>query len=243
MPESNAAPRPTVHFVHVMKTGGTSLVKTARERLGPNRCWPPEHADGAGLYSDPEALRCLDPREREKIRFFSGHLPYVAVHLSGADISMTVLRDPVDRAISLLRQRQRIEPDLAEASLDEIFDDIWKRGMLIWEYQVRQFAKGLDDDPLHVRGLVIDDRAMARAQEHLSQVTVLGLHDRYDEFERTVAEVMGWPHEPFPRLRVSQPGPPASEELRARIAEENPADMEFYRWAVDHYAQRGGPTV
>jgi hypothetical protein len=207
MPESNHGTRAAVHFVHVMKTGGTSLVTMARKHLGPDQCWPYERDDGTGLYSDPEALRGLAPSERERIRFFSGHLPYIAVRLSQADVTMTVLRNPVDRAISLLRQRQRTEPNLAEATLDQIYDDIWMRGMLIWEYQVRQFAKGPEDDLLHVRGLTIDDAAMGRAKEHLSQVTVLGLQEHYGEFERTAAAVLGWPHEPFPKLRVSQPGP------------------------------------
>jgi hypothetical protein len=88
--------------------------------------------------------------------------------------------------------------------------------------------------------LAIDDAAMDTAKEHLSQVTIFGLHERYGEFEHRVAEELGWPAEPFPRLRVSPPGAPASDSLRERIAAENPADMEFYRWAVEFYDRRYG---
>lgn len=232
------APR-SVHFIHVMKTGGTSFLALVRERLGEQRCWPPEDSTWSGSYADVDRLRQLDDEERARIRFYAGHHPFVASWLSGADVTITVLRDPVDRAISLLRQWRRADPARADASLDEVWDDRWRRGMLMWEYQVRQFAKDLDDDLHHTEGLQIDDRRMAQALAHLEEVDVLGLQERYGEFEVAALDALGWEPVRFPRRRVSADHEPVSGWLRRQIERESPADQEFYRRAVELYERRG----
>jgi hypothetical protein len=227
-----------VHFVHIMKTGGTSLVNLARERLGAQACWPPVAEGGGGIYGDVDRLRALTPQQWEPLRFVSGHHPFAATEISQATVTMTVLRDPVDRAISQLRQRRRVDPAVADASLDEIYDDVWKRAMFISDYQVRQFAKTADDDLFHLAGLEIDDAAMARARANLARVDVLGLFDRYDEFAAEAVAAFGWDAVPFPRWRVSPDADVESVELRARIADDNAADVAFYDWAVGHHRAR-----
>ena len=56
----------------------------------------------------------LPPSRRERIRVYAGHFPFVAVELMGQEfVTMTVLRDPVERTLSYHRQwkeKQRLFP-------------------------------------------------------------------------------------------------------------------------------------
>jgi hypothetical protein len=52
----------------------------------------------------------LPEERRETIRLYAGHLPFVTCELLGDGFRMmTLLRDPIDRTVSLLRQVQRFE--------------------------------------------------------------------------------------------------------------------------------------
>lgn len=54
---------------------------------------------------------------------FAGHFPFVAVDLLGGDLTtITVLRDPVERTISFLRQRKRNNPVHKAHRLEQMYE-------------------------------------------------------------------------------------------------------------------------
>lgn len=56
-------------------------------------------------------LAVLPDERRRRIRVYTGHFPYAAREILGGDIvTVTILRDPVKRTISLLRQFRRKAP-------------------------------------------------------------------------------------------------------------------------------------
>lgn len=225
---------PSAFFIHVMKTGGTSFVTHVRRHLPAREIWPSQEGAtvGGGTYTDADALLALSADERAGIRLYAGHLPHVVADLVGADVTMTVLRDPVERTISFLRHAKVHHPKQRDRSLAEIYEDHHQYGFFIHDYQVRQFAKGPDDDLSHIAALWIDaDRAM-RARENLARVDLVGFHDRLEEFTVAACEVLGVPApRDMPRARVGDTTFDVPDGLRERIAEDIAVDVAFYAHA------------
>lgn len=239
-------PDSTAYFIHVMKTGGTSFVQHARVNVPDHQRLPiddPGASEGSGRYGKAGWLLKLTDDDRAKVRFASGHWPYVVRECLGADLTLTVLRHPVERTVSFLRHARKHHPEFRGKPLRAIYEDWHQYGFFIYDYQVRQFAKRLDDNLNHIAVIYIDPVRMALAKENLARVDVLGLHDRYDEWEKAAHDVLGWPHEERPRLQVSDHSEDIDDGLRAKIETDNATDIAFYEYAVELYEQRGGPLA
>jgi len=106
---------PIYAFLHVPKTGGTTINAHLRHRLG----WDEEfvHLGGWGdRYRTAAGRRSPDrwsPEERARIRVCAGHqVGGAAEHLAGPDRSIryfTILRDPADRIVSTYNFRMATE--------------------------------------------------------------------------------------------------------------------------------------
>jgi Sulfotransferase family len=219
-------------FVHLMKTGGTTLRYSLIAHFQPGEVYPNRRQDPDNFvaYTDVSYLLGLPEDRVRVIRAYSGHFPYAAVQLMpGPFVTLTVLRDPVERTISYLKQCRDRE-EFRGLPLEQIYDDPWQHPLSV-NYQARVFALTSDDHPLAVMNpVVIDDRRLAIAKANLAEIDMLGLHESYDEFTARVSERFGWPYEPLPQHRVGASGD-ASASLRRRIAEDNAADIEFYEYA------------
>lgn len=230
-------------FVHVMKTGGTSFVQHAEANLPPEAIWPRPGVQsglraGEGIYGRVDVVLGLDPEERARVRFYSGHMPSVVAELIGATTTLTVLRDPVERAISYLRHARRILPEMRDRTLVEVYDDPWQHGFFINDYQVRQFAKRPGDDLLHIGLVEIDGPRMELALANLERIDVVGLQEEYPDFERRAVAALGWHWTEVARLRTSEDREPVPDGLRERIRADNAADVAFYEHAVELVRRR-----
>ena len=91
-------------YVHVMKTAGGTLRQHIRANFEPAEVYPLKRLDPdmhAANYRI-DYLTALPAERRKRIRVFTGHFPFVAVELLGIRaITLTTLRDPVDRTLSL----------------------------------------------------------------------------------------------------------------------------------------------
>ena len=119
---------PRFFFIHVMKTGGTSFVFQMLQNFEPDEAYPSaidrtSPTDVTPYASIPKLLE-LSPERRARIRVYAGHLPYVASELLEIDlVRLTLLRDPVDRTVSMLKHVKRLFERYAEFSIDAIYDD------------------------------------------------------------------------------------------------------------------------
>jgi hypothetical protein len=227
-------------FIHIMKTGGTTFLYNLRAQFAPDEVYPgpADDHDPVTAYVEMPYLFAVPPERLASIRAFSGHFPYTVVQqLPGEFVTLTILREPVERTISYLKQCRALD-QFRGCSLEEIYEDPWQRAIAISNYQTKVFAM-TPDDPVHsiMDGLEIDERRLAIAKANLAAVDIVGLNDRYDEFLAAVTRHFGWTSFPVPDQRVSQPTP-VPRSLARRIADDNPFELEFYEYARDLHARR-----
>ena len=86
-------------FLHIMKTAGHEPRHAPRGHSGASTLPAvrlSEHRQDE--YWKIDEIRTLTPRQRSRVRAFHGHFPYFVAGLVGADTTLTILRDPVERA-------------------------------------------------------------------------------------------------------------------------------------------------
>jgi hypothetical protein len=247
--------QPRFFFIHLMKTGGTSFVFQMLRNFEPDEAYPSaidrNSPTDVTPYASIPKLLALSPERRARIRVYAGHLPYVASDLLGIDlVRLTLLRDPVDRSVSMLKHLKRLNERHASHTLDEIYDDDQAFRAFIENYQTKVFALTAEERAAAIAGLTdappapdnrartasIDPQRFEHAKANLAKVDVIGLNERYGDFMEELRARFGWWPEGLnrhARANVSSEDWVASPELRRRIADENPYDMEFYEYAKE----------
>ena len=246
-------PVPRYFFVHVMKTGGRTLLRHLRDNFEPDEMYPDSKLDiraengTVDIWHHARIPRLLSipPERRSRIRMYSGHYPYVVSTLVGDDLTtISVLRDPVERTISLLRQFRRKNPwadgDAAGAAsgerptLEQVYDNPFVAEPLLLNHQTKIFSTRPDDElQTYMDVFELDDARLALAKENIAKVDFLGLTEQYGDFLDELADGTGWHIERGLRKNVTPADEiqPVSESLRRRIIEDNALDIELYEYA------------
>jgi hypothetical protein len=230
-------------FIHVMKTAGTTFENHLRGQFAVESIYPSAKLDGR-FPADVEPkisipfLLALPPERHRSIEVYAGHFPYMVCELLNRDlITCTILRDPVDRTISVLKQFKRLEERYRSLSLEAIYDDPYVFRHFVHNHQTKVFSLTAEDHPRGVaRPLSIDAARFALAKANLARVDVVGLTERYDDFIVELKRRFGWwrgggPPREHRRLVSSEPWE-ATPTLRRRIADDNVYDLEFYEHAT-----------
>jgi len=263
--ESELPPResgPPFFFLHVMKTGGTAFVFNLRRNFRPGEVYPAD-ADRASSedlspYVSISHLVALPAARRRVIRMYTGHFPYVATQLLDMPLrTLTLLREPVERTISVLKHFQRGFARYEAQSLAALYDDPFLFEHFVHDHQTKLFSIGAADRPetfastlthaqnraRHLGGadpappttITVDAARLAVAKANLSRVDVVGVHAHYAAFvERLRARFGWWPDGVDASARVNVAGDAAEVDaaLRQRIAADNVFDAELYEHAV-----------
>jgi AraC-like DNA-binding protein len=241
-----------IFFIHVMKTGGITLFESIRRNFAPDEVYPQRGVDVAAdihqrvtfRHLRLDHLAALSEDRRRRIRLYTGHFPYVACEVLGGPLqTVTVLRDPVHRTISLLRQFQRaasaadprLEGHLARPlSLEEVYEQPNVFAPMIRDHQTKLFSMTLADQPTgYLQELEVDDARLRLAKENLERIDVLGLTEQYDLFLDQVAEQLGETIFPGLRENAAPEGHhrDVPESLRRRIEADTAHDRELYEHA------------
>jgi len=220
-------------FLHVMKTGGTTFRGHIDNNFDPDVVFPQPGVDEHlfAAKANIEYLQALPSERMAGLRMLSAHVPIGLTDRLGMEFTyLTLLRDPVDRTLSWLRQRQRNhQPD---ESLTEIYDQkTILRANYVDNHQVKQFAITADDGAVnHLHPVEMDESRLAIAKANLDRVDVVGFQDRFDDFLAELADRFGWTIAPVPDRNVGIDAP-IHDALWRRIDEENPWDRAFYEYA------------
>jgi hypothetical protein len=216
----------------MQKTAGTALWRRLQHHFGSASIYP-----GPGDGEPPDVVLSVDNLlrrwaiRRGEIRMVAGHFPLATLDLLDAPFTtMTLLRDPVERTLSALRDLQQRSPELRGAPLEEIFDDT-VRAPLLRNHMVRLLALTVEEmDDGALTAIDVTDVHLQRARERLRQIDVVGLQERFEPFCAELAVRFGWDlGPPVTMNRTSPVRVPAG--LRERIAASNGLDIELYEIA------------
>lgn len=228
-------------FVHLQKTGGTALFQRLREAFGPDAVYPtPDDEPGARPVIDAAYLAERLRTHGDGLQVITGHFPLCLVEVLGEPFTtFTVLRDPVERTLSLLRRRKAAEARYQDLELDEIYDDPALLD-IIRNHMVKMLSLRPDemtDAPL-TAPVDFDDERLVRAQHNLEHgIDLFGLQEQFEEFCTELSGLLGRDLGAARFANRTQPRP-VSEELRARIAADNHLDVELYGFAQRLYRER-----
>jgi hypothetical protein len=171
-------------FVHLMKTAGTSLAMSLQRQFAPKEIYPSQGIDARdsadiAAYGSLKRLLALSPERRAEIRVFTGHFPYVASELLNLDlVRLTILREPIERTVSVLKQFKRRTKRVEELSLDEIYEDQHVFSHYIENHQAMMFSVTADDRP----------EALGSPMTYWATATLNRLHAA-EQNEETLAEI------------------------------------------------------
>ena len=241
---------PTRYFVaHMQKTAGTSLRDRLRATFSDAEIYP-NATDGP----DPRiaVISVQHLRERwavrgAEIRLLTGHFPVRTTELLDAEfVTMTVLRDPVERTLSFLRhQAARRQRGATEASsIVELYEDPFRFESMIQNHMTRMLSLGPDEmgpgDGV-LTSVPYTRERLDIAKATLESLDCFGLQEHFDDFCAELEARYGLDVGPPLRTNTTEAGEvPAG--FADRVAEDNALDVELYQYARALYDRRRQPA-
>ncbi|HKW39302.1 MAG TPA: sulfotransferase domain-containing protein [Burkholderiales bacterium] len=234
-----------IAFVHIPKTAGTTLNSILAQQYSPDelhevmmrgmswiapqaRLVPKPLISLSKIHRLKAALRC--PR---RLRLIHGHfdLSLLRVFPAGARC-FTLLRDPVDRAISHYYHYRRMTADPVHALAMRSTLAQWVSACGLVEMdngQTRRLAGEMNLPCGRVNAGMLE-----RAKSNLARFAVVGLTERFEESLVLLQRAFRWELRGFQAHNVGKNRPPRAEvgedALRA-MEDSNRFDLELYRFA------------
>lgn len=232
---------PQILVIHTMKAAGTSLRRALIAQLGEQDVYPNDthlRADPRGWYPVPgKLLEHVRDGRTGGARLLIGHVPYVlADRLPTRPLTVALLRDPIERAVSMLEHRRSRTKRFRGASYaDLLANDRFVRCQ-IRDYQTKMFA--FEHDSEWAEGvnapLAIDDERFDRAVGRLAEVDVLGVLEDMPRFAQRLQDRTGialgvQPHDNQGRYDRE----PLHPAIRDRLEELTVRDALLYRRTIE----------
>jgi hypothetical protein len=233
-------------FVHMHKTAGTALYQRLRHQFPPEAVYPTTADQQANLATLHLDLLCRRFDEHgDRIRVITGHFPLCTTELLGVPFTtMTVLRDPVERTLSALRDMRERDAAFHGKALDEIYADPVRFRSLIQNHMVKMLSITTDEmTDGFLTAVDFDATHLERAKRNLvERIDVWGVQEHFEEFCGELVQRFGWDLG-APRFANRTKPFDTDQRLRARIATDNQLDVELYRFALDVRRQRSSPML
>ncbi len=238
-------------FVHIQKTAGVSLRQHLIANLGRERIYPAMEGTGGEAmqgfltsYLSGALLTSLPRWALEEFLLFHGHMPFTTTRRLPFDRPLkvfTILREPIERTISVLGQKKRHRPEFKDASLEDIYTDESIHAGQILNHQTKIFAVPDDSDALGgYAPYPVGPAELERAKENLATLEVIGLMSDMQGFLDNLGSTFSWNMlEEDVRENVGHKTE-VSQSLLDRIAEDNYLELEFYAFAEKLVAEQQG---
>jgi galactose-3-O-sulfotransferase len=231
MAHRDAGSHPTIVFLHIGRTAGTTL-NSVLDRQYPQRAI--YQFDSHRLPDSIAEFRSLPAARRSAMRVVRGHVDF-GIHeaIPGPSTYITMLREPVERLIShyqYVRERpHRLSQRVVEQNMT--LEEYVRSGISVElnDWQTRVLA-GATETPFGTTDRELLERALANIEEHFALV---GLSERFEETVVMLKRIFGWKRAYYTKLNATRDRPPRTavpERALAAIREFNALDIELYEW-------------
>lgn len=226
-------------FLHIPKTAGSTLRTIVYRQYPPEavcKFYDPQDNHRRSREELIERLKTSDPPPRLVI----GHMGF-GIHecLDRPFSYFTMLRDPIDRAISTYYFIRRYSPHPLHAQSQQQSLDEFVRSHETVDNSMTRFLSGVKyDSQLSQRQLVPPGQCsremLDRAKQNLKQYCkVVGLVERFDESLLLFKQAFGWDNIYYISENVSQNRPRRKEisaEMLRQVELANELDLELYQY-------------
>jgi hypothetical protein len=212
-------------FLHIRKCAGTTLRAILRRQFPPASVFAPNHATTVNV----------NEAQRRSVRLLMGHFPFGSQRELAVPFDvLTMLRDPVDRVVSLyFYARGRASP-MGRSVGDMSLEDFARHHPLASNDQVRMIAGDVDRPP--------DQGMLLRAKENLrDHIAAFGLHERFDESVLLFRRRFGWDMPYYSRQNVTSDRPAAGDVpagVLRDIQSRNELDEALVAFARELFTER-----
>jgi GT2 family glycosyltransferase len=231
-------------FVHMQKTAGTALRHGLINHFGESAVYPTRGVDGTDpteLVTSTDHLRERLAARGDEIEAITGHFPLCTVGLlEERYLTLTLLREPVERTLSYLRHHRKEEPADRHKSLQEIYEDPLRFDCFVHNHMTKMLSltpAEMTDGML--TPIELDRAHLERGKEALTGVDAVGLQEHLDDFFEWLMARFGWRLGEPRTLNTTDPVD-VPQSFRDRIAEENALDVELYEFAKELVASQSG---
>lgn len=228
----------TLLFLHIPKAGGTALWGVLSNRFAADRCL------------DTYYGRRPSDEELNTAGFVTGHVSMsVLDRFERAPLSVTVLREPIERALSVYSFfRELDEPPLGWPGLEryDAMLDLAKRHPLerfieLAPELAEHYLGNWQSRALGAKRLDRAEERLEDALEGLGRCDFVGLAERQDESVDRLTRLLGWaPLTPLPRVNVTPTRvreEEISDQAREALRELTAVDRQLYDEAVRRFDQ------
>lgn len=228
-------------FVHLMKTAGTVVTLTIGRTLGRDAICPgPAYDLGPGAEIDMAGLVQKWPEMRSTVKMVAGHFPSCMVDALDPDMAVfTVLRDPVDRVLSLLKVERGKLDATDQRNLADLYHGGFRTNPLFPNHIVRMLGTSLEEMPAGLLTPVdLTPSHVDHGIERIAAMEVVGFQDDLAAFGDALRTAFGWDLAEFGKGNVSPPAP-TPDGLREAIAADNALDVALYQRARQTFGASG----